>query len=100
MPSKLVDPLQLELRTGLPRYRLVHLATQLKDVADANRDGKISRTEWEGWVGKSGRDFLGKSKAAGGFVRVVAYSPTYSCSPPTVFIGLITILQIVLYLLR
>jgi hypothetical protein len=79
---------------------LVHLASQLKTVADANRDGKISRHEWETWVDKKGKEFLGQSKAAGGFLRVIAYSPTYSCNPPTIFLGLITALQIIFYLLR
>jgi hypothetical protein len=49
--------------------------------------------EWESWVGKNGRDFMGKSSAAGGVIRVLAYTPTYSCNPPTVFIGLITLIQ-------
>jgi hypothetical protein len=56
--------------------------------------------EWESWIGRKGKEFLGGSQAAGGFLRVLAYSPTYSCSPPTIFIALITLLQIVIYLLR
>ena len=51
-------------------------------------------------VQKNGKDFMGGSKAAGGFLRVLAYSPSYNCNPPTIFLGLITALQIMFYLLR
>ena len=93
--------MQLEEKTGLPRHRLAYMASQLKSKADKNKDGKISLDEWEEWVAsKSGKEFLAGKKYAGGFMRVVAYSPTYSCSPPKLFIAVISILQVLFYILR
>ena len=77
------------------------MASQLKSKADKNNDGKISLEEWEEWIAsKSGKDFLANRKYAGGILRVVAYSPTYSCSPPKMFIVAISIIQVVFYVLR
>lgn len=90
---------KLELKTGLPRHRLIYLTSQLKTYADANHDGKISSTEWKQWVDKSDEQLLGNTKIAGGFLRVLLYSPTYSCVPPTIFILSITLLQVMFYLL-
>jgi hypothetical protein len=46
----------------LPRYRLVHLANELKNVADANRDGKIRSKRffffWQGDQIRVARFFL------------------------------------------
>ena len=91
----------MEERTGLPRYRLAYMATQLKTKADKNKDGKISLDEWEDWISsKSGKEFVSGKKYAGGFMMVVAYSPLYSCSPPKLFIAAISILQVLFYILR
>ena len=95
------------MRTGLPRSRSEYLTKQLKTVADTNQDGKISRNEWQDWVDKcikkTTKDAPGSgvfSKAMGGFMRVVAYAPTYSCCPPPLFVISITLLQVMFYLLR
>ena len=92
---------QLEEQTGLPRHQLAYMASSLKSKGDKNRDGKISLEEWEEWIqSKSGKEFLARHKYADGFMRVMAYSPAYSCTPPKLFILSISILQIIFYILR
>jgi hypothetical protein len=90
---------KLELETGLPRHRLLYLASQLVNYADANRDGKVTCKEWEDWIKAKGHQPFQKSKAVGGLMQVLAYSPTYSCCPPAIFIASITFLQILFYIL-
>ena len=89
---------QLERDTGFARHQLVYLASQLANYADKNKDGKISLKEWQEWLDSKKRPFA-KSRAMGGFMQVVAYSPTYSCCPPTVFILGITFLIVLFYVL-
>ena len=77
------------------------MASSLKSKGDKNRDGKISLEEWEEWIqSKSGKEFLARHRYADGFMRVMAYSPAYSCTPPKLFILSISILQIIFYILR
>ena len=93
--------MKLEEQTGLPRHQLAYMASSLARKGDKNKDGKISLEEWEDWIqSKSGKEFLARHKYADGFMRVMAYSPAYSCYPPTFFILSISILQVVFYLLR
>ena len=79
---------------------MLHLANQLKK-ADKNEDGEVTLLEWEAFLEKraGGKSALLEG-VSGGIIRVVAYSPSYSCCPPTIFILSITALQIVFYLLR
>lgn len=87
--------LKLELETSLPRYQLMHLVKTLPK-SDANKDGLIDEHEWRQHVNKYSREFM-DSGVAGGALRVVLYTPTFSCNPPTLFLILITALQIVFY---
>lgn len=93
---------QLELDTGLPRHKLLYLAKEVESYADKNRDGKVTLKEWQEWIQnrvKSKRE-TGKVKKLNQFMQVMAYSPTYTCSPPTLFILSMTCLQVLFYLLR
>ncbi len=67
--------------------------------ADLNGDGRIVLGEWKRYLQRFGRDVL-DSGVTGGVLRVIAYAPTYSCSPPTVFLLTITVAQIVCFVLR
>ena len=78
----------------------MYLASLLSSKADLDNNGCISCQEWEKFVESKGHKVLENNKLAGGFLRLIAYSPTYSCSPPTVFIAAITVLQITFYLMR
>ena len=64
-----------------------HVIYQVKTLpkADLNRDGLINEQEWRQHVNKYNKEFL-DSGVAGGALRVVLYSPTYSCNPPTLFL--------------
>ena len=86
--------------TGLPRYRLLDLVNHQLNDADKNHDGKISVDEWEKFIqSKRGLLFQRNSNLRGA-LQVVAYSPTYSCCPPPLFILTITALQIIAYVIR
>ena len=88
----------MEYDTGLARHELLYLASQL-NKADKNRDGKIVLEEWENWIQVKGKRPFQNKKAMGGMMQVLAYSPTYSCNPPTLFIIIITLLEVLFYLL-
>ena len=69
--------------------------------ADKNSDGYLTLKEWEEFLKfKSSFNHQPKSKVMGGVMGVVALSPTYTCSPPTLFIIGISALQLLFYLLR
>ena len=53
--------------------------------SDVNKDGLIDETEWKQHVNKYCKEFM-DSGVVGGALRVVLYSPTYSCNPPTLFL--------------
>ena len=77
------------------------MASSLARKGDKNKDGKICLEEWEDWIqSKSGKEFLARHKYADGFMRIMAYSPSYSCYPPKLFILTISIIQTVIYLVR
>jgi len=55
----------------------------------------VTCKEWEEFINsRRGIDVLASNKMASGILAVVAYSPVYSCTPPTVFIVGITLLQV------
>ena len=98
---RIIIHLQLEEETGLPRHQLAYMATSLARKGDKNKDGKISLEEWEEWIqSKSGKEFLARHKYADGFMRIMAYSPSYSCTPPKLFVLTISIVQTAIYLVR
>ncbi len=74
----------MEKETSLPRYRLLHLVNNL-DKADLDSDGRIDEAEWERHVRQYGSEFMNTS-VMGKALRVIAYSPSYSCHPPTLFL--------------
>ena len=90
--------LQLELDMGLPRYKLMHLIKTLPK-SDKDKDGLIDKQEWRRHVTKfvKSMTFGSEALSVGGALKVFLYSPTCSCNPPTLFIILITALQIVFY---
>lgn len=65
---------------------LLHVG-QVKTLpkSDANKDGLIDEHEWRQHVNKYSREFM-DSGVAGGALRVVLYTPTFSCNPPTLFL--------------
>ncbi len=88
---------QLEQKTGLPRSRLLYIADKA-EKADLNGDGRIVLSEWRQYLNRFGRDFLDRGVTAG-VLRVLAYSPSYSCHPPTVFLLTMTAAQIVVFIM-
>ena len=89
---------QLELDTGLPRHQLLYLASILERKIDIDKNGKVTRNEWEQWISAQSKPKT-NNKAIGGVMQVVAYSPTFSCCPPPLFIIGISCIEILLYLL-
>jgi len=83
-----------EWKYGMPKRNFEYLLRQFKTKYDTNKDGKISYEEWHTWVTD-----LRKKKQGGTIRNVIAYSEQWTCSPPTVFIGTITLLQILFFLL-
>jgi len=83
-----------EWKYGMPKRNFEYLLRQFKTKYDTNKDGKISSEEWHTWVSD-----LRKKKQGGTIRNVIAYSEQWTCSPPTVFIGTITLLQILFFLL-
>jgi len=83
-----------EWKYGMPKRNFEYLLRQFKTKYDKNKDGKISSDEWHTWVTD-----LRKRKQGGTIRNVIAYSEQWTCSPPTVFIGTITLLQIIFFLL-
>ena len=89
----------LEYDTGLPRHQLEYMLSKFKK-ADKNSDGYLTLKEWQDFLKcKSKFNNQPKNKVMGGVMGVVALSPTYTCSPPTLFIIGITALQVLFYLL-
>ena len=62
--------------------------TQVKTLpkSDEDKDGLINEQEWRRHVNKYSGEFMEGNMYAGGALRVVLYSPTYSCNPPTLFL--------------
>ncbi len=85
----------------MSKDQLLSLTNKLKK-ADKNQDGSITLHEWEDWVQatqskptkKIKNDKLNKA------MNLVAYSPTWTCTPPTIFIILMSFLQVLFYLLQ
>lgn len=92
---------QLELETGLPRHKLLYLVKEIENYADKNHDGKVTLKEWQDWIQHrvKTKRATGKGKKFNQVMQVLAYSPTYTCSPPTLFILIITCVQVLFYLL-
>eukprot|EP00095_Tigriopus_kingsejongensis_P010040 snap_masked-scaffold231_size243715-processed-gene-1.20 protein:Tk10040 transcript:snap_masked-scaffold231_size243715-processed-gene-1.20-mRNA-1 annotation:"rhomboid-related protein 3" len=90
--------LELEKQTGLPRRRLMYIMGHIKKM-DINNDGRISKSEWEVFVKKERGSKLGGKGWTGTLSRVLLYAPTYSCSPPTLFLVVMTLIQIACYIL-
>ena len=89
----------LEYDTGLPRHQLEYMLSKFKK-ADKNSDGYLTLKEWQEFLKcKSKFNNQPKNKVMGGVMGVVALSPTYTCSPPTLFIIGISALQVLFYLL-
>lgn len=88
---------ELEKQTGLPRRRLLFILSNIKK-ADLNQDGWICEYEWETFIQSGQRDLLGGGAAAN-VARVLMYAPTFSCNPPTMFLLLISLIQIVCFAL-
>lgn len=88
--------------TGLPKHQLVYLVGILEKKIDVNKDGKVTRKEWEQWISAHSKPKLNpKNKTLGGVVQTVFYqpSPTFQWCPPPVFIITISCIEILLYLL-
>ena len=97
-----VSSYQIEYDTGMAKDQLLCLVNKLKR-ADKNQDGTITLQEWEDWVHrtKSGPKILMiKNDKLNKVLNVVGYAPTWTCKPPTIFIILMSFLQVLFYLLQ
>ena len=82
----------------MPRSRLLYYVDQMSK-SDLNRDGRVSDTEFESMLKERGKVFMGGAYSGGG-LRILAYTPVYTCRPPTIFLLLVTIAQIAIFATR
>ena len=96
-----VSAFQIEYDTGIPKDQLVLLANKLKK-ADKNQDGTICLAEWEDWVHRiqGGPKTLVDNDHLNTLLNVIGYAPRWTCRPPTLFIILMSCLQVIFYLLQ
>ncbi|XP_059085995.1 protein rhomboid-like [Tigriopus californicus] len=87
----------LEQKTGLPRRKLLFILRNIKK-ADLNQDGLICEMEWETFVQNGKGAFFGGGGMAN-VARVFMYAPTFSCKPPTMFLLIISLIQIACFTL-
>ena len=97
----LVSSFQIEYDTGIAKDELLLLTNQLKK-ADKNQDGSICLQEWEDWVNQiqGGTRTIVENGHLNKLLNVLAYAPRWTCRPPTVFIILMSFLQVLFYLLQ
>ena len=96
-----VSAYQIEYDTGMAKDQLLCLVNKLKK-ADKNQDGTITFPEWEDWVQRTqaGPKILIKNDKVNKVLNVVGYAPIWTCRPPTIFIALMSFLQVLFYLLQ
>ena len=82
----------------MPRSRLLYYVDQM-NASDVNRDGRVCDKEFEAMLKERGKEFMGGSLTGGG-LRILAYTPVYTCRPPTLFLLLVTMAQIAIFAIR
>ena len=75
--------------SGIPVTLSIRALKDL-DQADTDQDGSITYNEWLNYYQKHAKDTRNLLPA----FQVLLYEPNYSCSPPAVFILLLSILQV------
>ena len=54
--------------------------------SDNDKDGLINEREWKEHINKHSGKFMEGNMYAGSALRVVLYSPSYTCNPPALFL--------------
>ena len=89
----------IEHDMGISKSQLLYLISKLKK-ADKNQDQIVTLVEFEDWLQRNQTGPIIRNPLIEKAVGVVAFAPSWSCKPPTLFIILISFIQVVFYLLQ
>ena len=89
----------IEHDMGISKSQLLYLISKLKK-ADKNQDQIVTLVEFEDWLQRNQTGPIIRNPTIKKAVGVVAFAPSWSCKPPTLFIILISFIQVVFYLLQ
>ena len=89
----------IEHDMGIPKNQLMYLVSKLKK-ADKNQDQMVTLVEFEDWLQRNQQGLIIRNEMVKKAVSVVAFAPTCTCKPPTLFIILISFVQVICFLLQ